>query len=130
MGSSGSLLIGFWLATTSVVGGAKLGTAFVLLGLPILDTAWVMLRRIAARRSPFRGGDEEHLPHRLHAIGLSQLQTVLLLCGFSAVFGILALTLHSPASGPPFEKVYLVLGMVAAVAAVIGYATLARARHS
>lgn len=128
MGSSGALLLGFWLATTSVVGGAKLGTAFVVLGLPILDTAWVILRRLAAGRSPFRGGDEEHLPHRLHAIGLSQLQTVLLLYGFSAVFGALALTLHSPAAGAPFEKLYLVVGMVLSVGAVIGFATAARPR--
>ena len=123
MGSSGSMLLGYWLAVTSVIGGAKVGTAFVVLGLPILDTAWVIGRRLARGRSPFRGGDQEHLPHRLHALGLSQWQTVLLLYAFSAVFGGLALGLHSPAAGPPLEKLFLLLGMVAAMAAMLALVT-------
>jgi UDP-GlcNAc:undecaprenyl-phosphate GlcNAc-1-phosphate transferase len=123
MGSSGSMLIGYWLAVTSVIGGAKVGTAFVVLGLPILDTAWVIGRRLARGRSPFQGGDQEHLPHRLHALGLSQRQTVLLLYGFSAIFGGLALQLHSPAAGPPFEKLFLLLGMVAMMALVLALVT-------
>lgn len=123
MGSSGALLLGYWLAVTSVIGGAKVGTAFVVLGLPILDTAWVILRRLSQGRSPFYGGDREHLPHRLHALGLSHLQTVLLLYAFVAVFGGLALRLHSPASGPSLEKLLLVAGMVAAALLVLGLVT-------
>lgn len=123
MGTSGAMLIGYWLAVTSVIGGAKLGTAFVVLGLPILDTAWVIGRRLARGQSPLRGGDQEHLPHRLHALGLSHLQTVLLLYAFVAVFGGLALGLHSPASGPGVEKLFLVGGMVAAMGAVLGLVT-------
>lgn len=123
MGSSGAVLIGYWLAVTSVIGGAKVGTAFVVLGLPILDTAWVIGRRLARGRSPFRGGDQEHLPHRLHALGLSHLQTVLLLYAFVTVFGGLALGLHSPATGPRLEKLFLLGGMVASVGAILGAVT-------
>jgi UDP-GlcNAc:undecaprenyl-phosphate GlcNAc-1-phosphate transferase len=123
MGTSGAILLGYWLAVTSVIGGAKVGTAFVVLGLPILDTAWVIGRRLARGRSPFHGGDQEHLPHRLHALGLSHLQTVLLLYAFVAVFGGLALGLHSPATAPTIEKIFLVGGMVAAVAAMLGLVT-------
>ncbi len=123
MGSSGAILVGYWLAVTSVIGGAKVGTAFVVLGLPILDTAWVIGRRLARGRSPFRGGDQEHLPHRLHALGLSHLQTVLLLYAFVAVFGGLAIGLHSPATGPTVEKLFLIIGMVASVTAVLGLVT-------
>ena len=127
MGSSGSILLGYWLAVASVIGGAKVGTAFLVLGLPILDTAWVIARRLSQGRSPFRGGDQEHLPHRLHAIGLSHLQTVLLCYLFVAVFGLLALGLHSPATGPTIAKLYLVLGMVSVVAAVlVGVTALSR----
>jgi UDP-GlcNAc:undecaprenyl-phosphate GlcNAc-1-phosphate transferase len=119
MGSSGSVLLGYWLAVTSIIGGAKVGTAFLVLGLPILDTAWVIGRRLSRGRSPLHGGDQEHLPHRLHVIGLSHLQTVLLCYVFVAVFGLLALGLHSPATGPTMQKLYLVIGMVAVVGAVL-----------
>jgi UDP-GlcNAc:undecaprenyl-phosphate GlcNAc-1-phosphate transferase len=128
MGSSGAILLGYWLAVTSTIGGAKLGTAFLVLGLPILDTAWVIGRRLAQRRSPFHGGDREHLPHRLHALGLSQLRVVLLLYAFAAVFGLLALGLHSPATGPTMGKVFLLSGMVAAVLLMLGLVTFLAVR--
>jgi UDP-GlcNAc:undecaprenyl-phosphate GlcNAc-1-phosphate transferase len=123
MGSSGAILLGYWLSVTSVIGGAKVGTAFVVLGLPILDTAWVIGRRLLRGRSPFQGGDQEHLPHRLHALGLTHLQTVLLLYAFAAVFGGLALGLHSPAAGPRLEKLMLVVGMAAAMGGMLALVT-------
>jgi UDP-GlcNAc:undecaprenyl-phosphate/decaprenyl-phosphate GlcNAc-1-phosphate transferase len=129
MGTSGSVLLGYWLATMSVIGGAKVGTAFVVLGVPILDTAWVIGRRLLARRSPFIGGDAEHLPHRIHALGLSQVQTVLVLYLICAAFGALSLTLHSPAEGPTMAKVYLLLGMVAVMALVLSTVTILSVRR-
>jgi UDP-GlcNAc:undecaprenyl-phosphate GlcNAc-1-phosphate transferase len=123
MGSSGSVLLGYWLATMSIFGGAKVGTAFVVLGVPILDTAWVIGRRLLAGRSPFHGGDGEHLPHRIHALGLSQLQTVLVLYLICGAFGLLTLGLHAPVEGPyltpPMTKLWLMLGMVGVMAAVL-----------
>ncbi len=124
MGTAGAVLLGYWLATMSIIGGAKVGTAFVVLGVPILDTAWVIGRRLWARRSPFIGGDAEHLPHRIHALGLSQVKTVLVLYLICATFGWLSLTLHSPAEGPTLAKVYLLLGMMAVVALVLATVTL------
>ncbi len=127
MGSSGSVLLGYALATMSIIGGAKVGTAFVILGIPILDTAWVMGRRLLARRSPFKGGDGEHLPHRMHALGLSQVRTVLVLYVICALFGFLSLTLHAPADGPFLQptmaKLWLLLGMVGVMAAVLSTVT-------
>lgn len=111
MGTSGSVLLGYSLATASIVGGAKVGTAFAVLAVPILDTAWVILRRLMRGRSPFMGGDQEHLPHKLHTLGLSVRQTVLLLYLLSAALGWLSLSLHSP-DQPPLSKLYLLLGMV------------------
>jgi UDP-GlcNAc:undecaprenyl-phosphate GlcNAc-1-phosphate transferase len=130
MGSSGAMLLGYWLAISSTIGGAKVGTAFVLLGLPILDTGWVIVRRLAGRRSPFRGGDREHLPHRLHGLGLSHLQTVVLLYCFTATFGLLALGLHSPATGPTPGKLLLIIGMAGTVGATLGLVTQLSARRS
>ena len=129
MGTSGSVLLGYWLATMSVIGGAKVGTAFVVLGVPILDTAWVIGRRLWKRRSPFKGGDGEHLPHRIHALGLSQVRTVLVLYLICAAFGWLSLTLHSPAEGPTVAKVYLLLGMVAVMALVLSTVTVLSIRR-
>jgi UDP-GlcNAc:undecaprenyl-phosphate/decaprenyl-phosphate GlcNAc-1-phosphate transferase len=129
MGTCGSVLLGYWLATMSVIGGAKVGTAFVVLAVPILDTAWVIGRRLMRGRSPFRGGDMEHLPQRIHALGLSQLHTVLLLYLISGAFGLLSLTLHSPAEGPSPEKAALIFGIIAVMAAVLGAVTLVSIRQ-
>jgi UDP-GlcNAc:undecaprenyl-phosphate GlcNAc-1-phosphate transferase len=130
MGSSGSMMLGYWLAVIAIIGGAKVGTAFVVLGVPILNTAWVIGRRMLAGRSPFQGGDGELLPQRMHALGLSQTATVLVLYGLCVAFGLLALTLHSPAEGPSIAKVYLIAAMVAVVATVLATVTyLSMRRH-
>ena len=65
MGTSGSMFLGYALGTLAIVGGVKVGTAVIVLGLPMLDVAWVILRRLARGRSPLEGGDGEHLPQRL-----------------------------------------------------------------
>ena len=133
MGSSGSIMLGYWLATMSIIGGAKVGTAFVVLGVPILDTAWVIGRRLLSRRSPFKGGDGEHLPHRMHALGLSQVRTVLVLYVICATFGFLSLTLHAPAEGPflapTMAKLWLLVGMVTVMAAVLATVTYLSVRQ-
>ncbi len=128
MGTSGSILLGYSLASMSVIGGAKVGTAFAVLAVPILDTAWVMFRRISQGRSPFVGGDREHLPHKLHWLGLSHLQTVLVLYGLSALFGFLSLGLHSPATGPGIERILLLIGLVAAMVLVLAVVTFLTVR--
>ncbi|MGE3912971.1 MAG: hypothetical protein AB7K36_26670, partial [Chloroflexota bacterium] len=111
----------------SVIGGAKVGTAFVVLGVPILNTAWVIGRRALAGRSPFKGGDSELLPQRLHALGLTQLQSVMLLYVICGIFGLLSLTLHAPLEGPyltpPMTKLWLSIGMVAVMAIVLSTVT-------
>jgi UDP-GlcNAc:undecaprenyl-phosphate GlcNAc-1-phosphate transferase len=127
MGTSGSVLLGYWLATMSVIGGAKVGTAFVVLGVPILNTAWVIGRRMLAGRSPFQGGDSELLPQRLHALGFSQPKAVLLLYLICATFGLLSLTLHAPVEGPyltpPMTKLWLMVAMVGVMGIVLATVT-------
>lgn len=119
MGSSGSVLLGYSLACMSVIGGAKVGTAFAVLSVPILDIAWVIARRLAKGRSPFKGGDAEHLPQRLHRLGLSQRQIVFSLYAISGVFGWLSLSLHAPPEGPGLEKLYFLLAIAGAIATVL-----------
>lgn len=90
LGDSGSQVIGFLLAVFAIISGGKLATAFLVLGVPILDVVWVILRRLAARK-PVYQADGFHLHHRLLRAGLSQKQAVLVFYTLSAAFGIVAL---------------------------------------
>lgn len=92
LGDAGANFLGFTLAVVSIIGGAKIATALLALGLPILDVAWVILYRVVHGRSPLHA-DRGHLHHRLLDAGWSQAQVVLFVAGVSAVFGAGALLL-------------------------------------
>ena len=94
LGEGGSTLIGFILGVLSVILGGKIATALLVMGIPILDVAWVILQRLWFRQSPFRG-DRLHIHFRLIDLGFTQRQTALLLYGLSAVFGFTAVFLQS-----------------------------------
>lgn len=105
LGSSGAYFLGYALGTLSIVGGAKVATALLVLGLPILDVAWQILYRLRRGVSPFQG-DRRHLHHRLLDLGLSQRRVVLLFYLWSAIFGTLALLLP-----PGLYKLYTLSGL-------------------
>lgn len=86
MGDSGSMLLGFILAVLAIFSGGKIATAFLVLGFPILDAIWSILRRIMRGQSPFKG-DFKHLHHRLIEAGLSERRSLILIYFISAVFG-------------------------------------------
>src|SRR5262249_53444882 len=92
MGDSGSQFLGLGLAVLSVMGGAKVALALMVMGLPILDVAVVVINRIRRGQHPFHY-DTTHLHHRLRATGLSPRQICYVLYGLTAIFGILALNL-------------------------------------
>lgn len=129
MGSAGSLLLGFGLAGSGILGGAKLGTAVLVLGVPILDAAWVIFRRLTRRSRPTIGGDREHLPMKLHDLGLTTGQTVLALYVVSAVLGIIGLSLHTPPEAPSIDKLYALVGMAAVVLLALAALTVAVTRR-
>ncbi|MBO4725051.1 MAG: undecaprenyl/decaprenyl-phosphate alpha-N-acetylglucosaminyl 1-phosphate transferase [Firmicutes bacterium] len=93
MGDGGSLFLGFMLASTSIIGAAKSATVIAMiapvlvLGVPIFDTSFAILRRVANHR-PIMEADKGHLHHRLMAAGLGQRRSVLMLYGVAAVMGI------------------------------------------
>ncbi len=118
MGTSGALFLGFALGTMAIIGGAKMATALLVMGIPILDVGWQILNRLRLGRSPFLG-DRGHLHHRLLDLGLSQREVVLLFYVLCATFGALALLL---ASG--LHKLLALLAM--AVVALIILVALAR----
>jgi UDP-GlcNAc:undecaprenyl-phosphate GlcNAc-1-phosphate transferase len=94
LGEGGSTFVGFMLGVLSIILGAKIATALLVMGIPILDVAWAIVRRLIYHRSPFKG-DRQHLHFRLLDIGLSQRQAVLVLYAISAVFGGVAIFLQS-----------------------------------
>jgi UDP-GlcNAc:undecaprenyl-phosphate GlcNAc-1-phosphate transferase len=129
MGTSGSMLLGFGLAASGILGGAKVGTALLVLGLPILDAGWVIFRRLTRGVRPQQGGDREHLPMKLHDLGLSTRATVLVLYLVSALLGAIGLSLHTPPEAPSREKAYVLVAMVLVVSATLALVTLAVTRR-
>ena len=94
LGEGGSTFLGFMLGVLSVILGGKIATALLVMGIPILDVAWVIVRRLWYGSSPF-SGDRKHLHFRLLDVGLSHRQAVLVLYLITAVFGSVAVFLQS-----------------------------------
>ncbi len=95
LGEGGSLLIGYVLGVLAVISGGKIAIALLIMGLPILDVFWTIIRRLLKGRNPFRFADRQHLHHRLLDLGLSSRQTVAVFYVFAAVFGLSGLFLQS-----------------------------------
>jgi UDP-GlcNAc:undecaprenyl-phosphate GlcNAc-1-phosphate transferase len=92
MGDSGSQFLGLGLAVLSIIGGAKIALALMVLGIPILDVAVVMINRVRRGQHPLHY-DTTHLHYRLLATGLSVKQICYVFYGLTFVFGVLALGL-------------------------------------
>jgi len=95
LGESGSLFLGYVLGVLAIISGGKIAIALLVLGLPLLDLFWTIIRRLAAKKNPFSSSDRLHLHHRLLDIGLGQKKTVLIFYAFSLFFGLMALFLQS-----------------------------------
>jgi UDP-GlcNAc:undecaprenyl-phosphate GlcNAc-1-phosphate transferase len=92
MGDSGAMFLGLGLAVLSIMGGAKLALALMVLGVPILDVAVVAINRIRRGQSAVHF-DNSHMHYRLLATGLSVKQICFLFYGLTIMFGVLALRL-------------------------------------
>ncbi len=99
MGDTGSNLLGFLLATASVQGALKtnaviaLAFPLVVLAVPILDTGFVVAKRLKYRQ-PIYQADSWHFHHRMANIGFSQRRTVAYLYAWTMVMAGLALALR------------------------------------
>ncbi len=98
MGDTGSTFLGFILAVMSIQGLFKFYTIisfavpFLMLGLPIFDTCFAFIRRIAHGQSPMHP-DRSHVHHRLIDMGFNQKQAVAVLYIISAILGLCAVVL-------------------------------------
>ena len=94
MGGS-AYLLGYLLGTLSIIGGAKMATILLVMGLPLMDLAWQAVNRVRQGRNPLFG-DRGHLHYRLLDSGLfSGRQIVLAYYAFATIFGSLTLFIES-----------------------------------
>jgi UDP-GlcNAc:undecaprenyl-phosphate GlcNAc-1-phosphate transferase len=99
MGDAGSQFLGFYLAVSSIVltdpsrGPYSPALMLFILGLPMLDTVGVMMQRLREGRSPFVG-DQNHVHHKLLAMGLSHHEAVVSIYGLQAIMVSLAYLLR------------------------------------
>ena len=129
MGDTGSTCLGYMLATVSIMGLYKFyavisfAVPFLILGLPIFDTANAIIRRVAAGRSPM-SPDRGHVHHKLIDMGFNQKQAVAILYAISATLGLTAVVLTS--SGE-VKAIVLLLAVLAAI--LVGAGIIYGAEH-
>ena len=119
-GDTGALLLGFVLATMSVIGLFKTYAIvsfllpFLVLALPIFDTVFAIVRRLAHGKNPMEP-DRGHVHHRLIDMGLSQKQAVAVLYCISVAFGLAAvvLTTNGRMKALVLALAFLVVGTIA-----------------
>jgi len=110
-GTTGVQFVGYTLAVLSILGSAKVAVALLVLGVPIIDTFWIIVGRLSQRRSPFTP-DRSHIHHRLLDLGLSHRGTVLLIYGLCAGLGILALLVQEVTQAYAFISLFIIAGLI------------------
>ena len=111
-GSAGVMFLGYTLAVLAILGQAKVVAALLVLAVPIIDTFWVIVRRLSSGRSPF-SPDRGHIHHRLLDLGLSHRGTVLLIYAVCATLGLMSLLVSSSTSVLAFAVALVGFGVVA-----------------
>lgn len=111
-GTAGVMFLGYVVAVLAILGQAKVVAALLVLAVPIIDTFWVIVRRLSSGRSPF-SPDRGHIHHRLLDLGLSHRGTVLLIYAVCATLGLMSLLVSSSISVLAFAVALVGFGVVA-----------------
>src|SRR5690606_28752664 len=88
LGDTGAMLLGFWLSVLAITAASKTVAAttmllpVLVLGVPLADAVWAVMRRLRARQPIWRA-DRGHMHHRLLARGFSTQKVLFLLYGVS-----------------------------------------------
>src|SRR5713101_5692447 len=128
MGDSGSMFLGLGLAVLSIMGGAKIALAIIVLGVPILDVAVVMINRIRRGQSPLHY-DKTHLHYRLMATGLNTRQICYMFYGLTFLFGLLALSVPKDDPNAHFFKLVIIGVVVLTMAGLVYWIDLRQRRR-
>jgi UDP-GlcNAc:undecaprenyl-phosphate GlcNAc-1-phosphate transferase len=123
MGDSGAEVLGYLLGISALFGGAKMATVILVLGVPILDVAWLIISRTLNRRSPAQSG-RDHLHLRLRDMGFTNRQIVIFYYSLSIAFGLVGI---SPVNA--VTKLVALFVLAAIAAGVIIYATYHTSPH-
>jgi UDP-GlcNAc:undecaprenyl-phosphate GlcNAc-1-phosphate transferase len=110
-GTTGVQFVGYTLAVLSILGSAKVAVALLVLGVPIIDTFWIIVGRLSQRRSPFTP-DRSHIHHRLLDLGLSHRGTVLFIYAMCAALGIVALLVQEVTQAYAFISLFIIAGLI------------------
>ena len=111
IGTAGVFAVGYALAVLSVLGTAKVAIALLVLGVPIIDAFWIIIRRVSSKRSPF-SADRGHFHHRLLDLGLTHRQAVLMTYAICLVLAALSLLLSGRGQISTFLVIVLAFGLV------------------
>jgi UDP-GlcNAc:undecaprenyl-phosphate/decaprenyl-phosphate GlcNAc-1-phosphate transferase len=120
MGDSGSQLLGFFAITISLALTQRSNLLspvlpLYLIGLPIIDTVWVFFRRISLKKSPFVA-DQNHLHHKLMALGLYHSESVVSIYLFHAILVCMAFIFRSRSDWFLLTLYFLFSGLMATTA--------------
>jgi UDP-GlcNAc:undecaprenyl-phosphate/decaprenyl-phosphate GlcNAc-1-phosphate transferase len=110
LGTTGVAFVGTMLAVLSVFGTAKVAAALLVLGVPIIDTFYVLIRRMLTGQPPF-APDRGHFHHRLLDVGLTHQQAVLLIYALTALLGTLAFLTSGRTQMATFIGLVVLLGI-------------------
>ncbi len=115
-GYGGSTLAGYLLAVLSILSTAKVGALVVVLGVPLVDTGYTVIRRVLSGKSPV-WGDVGHLHHRLLDLGWSKRRVAAFYWLITGILGILALNLNTA------SKFYTMVGVAVFIGGLILWLT-------
>ncbi len=119
MGDTGAMFIGYTLGCLMIMGPFRasdiisFAVPFLVLGLPIFDMGFAVVRRLLNGRNPF-SGDKLHLHHKLIAVGFNQKKAVAILYSISAALGIVAVML----TGEGFKKAIFSIALIFMIIAI------------
>ena len=124
MGDTGALFLGFMIAVLSLLGFKNvtmisLIIPVIILGVPISDTIYAILRRIVNKK-PISAPDKSHLHHCLLGLGFSHRQTVLIIYAIAAFFGLVAIIVSQAKLVGSFILIAILLILIELFAEKIG----------
>ncbi|MBQ0138773.1 MAG: undecaprenyl/decaprenyl-phosphate alpha-N-acetylglucosaminyl 1-phosphate transferase [Kurthia sp.] len=130
MGDTGALFLGFIISVLALLGFknvtfVSLVIPIIMLGVPISDTFFAIVRRLLNKQPPFQP-DKSHLHHRLISIGFTHRQTVLIIYGIAAMFGLAAIIFSM---AKVWGAIFLVIILLLAIELFVEVIGLAGAKY-
>jgi len=104
-GYSATSLAGLLLGVISILATAKVGALIIVLGIPLIDFLYIVIKRLLSGKSPV-WGDKNHLHHKLLAMGWGKRRVSLFYWSAAVVLGVAALSFEAR------TKLLIMIGLV------------------